>query len=402
MLKKLLKTGLPKLALAVAISFAVGLTACSDEDTPTPDQPETSTPDFYFGADLSYVNQILDHGGVYKDKGQVQSPYKIFKDRGANLIRFRLWHNPTWTQEVYGSAGTQQYNNYADVEKGIRLAKQQGMSVLLDFHYSDTWTDPGQQNIPAAWLQIKDIAVLRDSVYNYTRKVLTNLNSQGLMPELVQVGNETNGGMLYTSAPAGFPAASIDNISRLADVLNGGIKAVRDVAATSSVKTKILLHVADPRNVDYWFNRVMNVGQVTDFDMIGFSYYPLWHPTVKLPEISNNVAAWKSKFRKDVMVLETAYPWTTQWNDNYNNQFGGEPPLQGYPYTPQGQLDFMKALTQEVKDGGGIGVAYWEPAWITSNLKDLWGTGSSWENATFFDFNGNALITMDYMTATYQ
>jgi len=118
------------------------------------------------GADLSYVNQILDHGGIYKDSGEIRDPYRIFRENGTNLVRLRLWHNPVWTKEVYGDQGTQLYNDLADVEKSIEAAKTQGMAVLLDFHYSDTWADPGKQIPPAAWKNIRDLDVLRDSVYH--------------------------------------------------------------------------------------------------------------------------------------------------------------------------------------------------------------------------------------------
>jgi arabinogalactan endo-1,4-beta-galactosidase len=97
------------------------------------------------------------------------------------------------------------------------------------------------------------------------------------------------------------------------------------------------------------------------------------------------------------MILETAYPWTTAADDNYNNLFGNQSPVNGYPYTQQGQYDLMVKIAQEVKDGGGQGIVYWEPAWTSSNMKDLWGTGSSWENNTFFDFDGNTIQGIDYM-----
>ncbi len=100
---------------------------------------------FYFGADLSYVNQVLDKGGVFKDRGSIKNPYAIFKDRGTNLVRLRLWHSPQWTQDVYGEAGTQWYNDLHDVAESIQLARSNGMEVLLDFHYSDRWADPGKQ-----------------------------------------------------------------------------------------------------------------------------------------------------------------------------------------------------------------------------------------------------------------
>ena len=357
--------------------------------------------DFYFGADLSYVNQILDHGGVYKDGGTVQDPYKVFKDHGANVIRLRLWHNPVWTKQVYGAAGTQLYNDLADVSKSIAIAKVQGLSVLLDLHYSDSWADPGKQEIPAAWKDVKDINVLKDSVYNYTYKVFQYLVANALIPELVQIGNETNCGMLYTNAAAGFPACNVCNgeWQRLGIVVNSAIKAVKDATATAAVKTKILLHVADPKNVEWWFTNMTDAtkGNVNDFDIIGFSYYPLWHTTVPVDQLSSNISSFKNKYGKGVMILETAYPWTTATDDNYNNLFGSQPPVNGYPYSKQGQYDIMVKISQEVKDGGGQGLIYWEPAWISSDMKDLWGTGSSWENNTFFDFDGNTIQGIDFM-----
>jgi len=184
-------------------------------------------------------------------------------------------------------------------------------------------------------------------------------------------------------------------------VLNAGIKAVRDVTATTTIKTKILLHVADPKNVQWWFDNIKSQALVTDFDMVGFSYYPLWHTTVSLNDISSTIAGFKSRYSKDVMILETAYPWTTEFADEYKNQFGSQTPVSGFPFTMQGQYDFLKKLTTEVLDGGGKGVIYWEPAWITSNMKDLWGTGSSWENCAFFDFNGNKIKGIEYMKFEY-
>jgi arabinogalactan endo-1,4-beta-galactosidase len=366
----------------------------------TPPQEDT----FYFGADLSYVNQVLDHGGVYKDQGEVRNPYRIFKNHGTTLARFRLWHHPLWAKEIYGSSGTQLYNDLADVEKSIRLAKEQGMAVELDFHYSDTWADPGKQEIPKAWIGITNLSVLKDSVYQYTLKTLQYLDSKGLMPEMIQLGNEINCGMFFTNAPANFPAANSCNgdWQKLGEILNSGIRAVREVAATSSVKPKILLHVADPKNVDWWFSNITSAGNVHDFDIIGFSYYPLWHTTVPVEKLSDNIFAFKSKFSKDVMILETAYPWIATGNDSYNNVFGTQPPVTGYPYSVAGQFNMMKAITQEIIDGKGSGIIYWEPAWISSSMKDLWGTGSSWENAAFFDFNGNAIQGIDFMKHLYQ
>jgi arabinogalactan endo-1,4-beta-galactosidase len=366
---------------------------------------EAGTPaGFYFGADLSYVNQILDHGGVYKDDGEVRNPYQIFKDHGTNLVRLRLWHDPEWTKDVYTPKGTVEYNGLQDVSKAIQLSKEQGMQVLLDFHYSDAWADPGKQEIPKAWLNIRDLAVLKDSVYQYTFKTINYLKGKNLLPDLIQVGNEINCGMFITAAPAGFPTCNSCNgqWQQLGDVLNSAIAAVKDATSASTVKPKILLHVADPKNVQWWFDNIRDNGKVTAYDIIGFSYYPLWHTTISPQQLQATVSGLKTRYQKPLMILETGYPWSTQNADSYNNIFGSQTPVNGYPFSKEGQLEMMKFITQSVVSGGGIGVVYWEPAWITSQTRDLWGQGSSWDNTTFFDFEGNTLPSIDYTKHAYK
>lgn len=381
------------------------LLACqSDEDKQPDPGPPKDPKEFYFGADLSYVNQIMDHNGVYRDEGAVRDPYRIFKDHGTQLVRFRLWHNPQWTKEVYDPDGIHMYNDYADVEKAIAAAKEQGMKVLLDFHYSDTWPDPGKQEIPSAWKDITEIAILTDSVYRYTKKVLDQLNSKGLMPEFIQTGNEINCGMLYTNAPPDFPPCNAcdGDWGNLGAVLNSAIAAVRDVSSSSATKPKVLLHVADPQNVEWWFDNIINNGKVTDFDIVGFSYYPIWHTAIAPGNLEEKVRSFRERYDKPVMILETAYPWTAGGNDDYNNIFGSQAPISGYPFTVEGQSGLMKDLSQALMNAGGIGLIYWEPAWISSDMRDLWGSGSAWENCTFFDFDGHVHIGIDYMTAEYE
>lgn len=391
------------------ILFAIGaLVNCTEDEprgfgTSDPDpEPEESV--FYFGADLSYVNQILDKGGVYMDSGVVESPYVTFQQYGTNLARFRVWHNPAWTQELYGDDGTQMYNEANDVARAIGAAKSAGMEVLLDFHYSDDWADPGSQRVPEAWTDITSLSVLGDSVYNYTSAVLTLLDDQGLMPEYVQIGNETNCGMMYQGAPDAFPPCNVcdGNWANFGQVARRAIRAVRDVSSDSEIDTKIMFHVADPVNVNWWFEGLTTTGSVTDFEVIGFSYYPLWHTGVRVNGLENAVAAMVESFNKEVMILETAYPWTLDGDDNYNNLFGGDNALTGYPYSPQGQQDLMRDIVQAVINGGGSGVIYWEPAWISSDMRDRWGTGSSWENNTFYDYDGNANHGFDYLGFEYQ
>jgi arabinogalactan endo-1,4-beta-galactosidase len=348
--------------------------------------------DFSMGADLSYVNQILDHGGVYRDSGTVKDPYVIFKKYGANTVRLRLWHNPDWTRTVYNPPAAHMYNDYSDVKRAITAARAQGMAVSLDFHYSDSWADPAKQVPPAAWTGLS-LQLLRDSIYNYTLKTLDRLESASLMPEYVQVGNEINPGFVM---PQG------DRWNKKADfvfLINGAIKAVRDAAVSSTVKPKIIIHIAQPENAIYWFEGMAAAG-LTDYDIAGISYYYLWS-TVTLDSVSDYIADIRSITGKDVMVVETAYPWTLNNADSYNNILGTDRLTVAYPANETGQYNYLVKLTQEIIDGGGKGIHYWEPAWITSETRDRWGQGSSWDCNTLFDFSGNVIKGMTFMTYPY-
>jgi len=395
------------LALCCALLVGGGCDAQEDLDEgPASHGREAYTVDeFAMGVDLSYVNQILDHGGTYKDStGAIVDPYALFAERGVNVVRVRLWHDPQWVRtEVYEQQSVPLYSGLSDVRTTIRTAKAQGMAVNLDIHYSDFWADPSTQEIPAAWRDIEEISVLEDSVYQYTKRTLKELNDQGLMPEMVQVGNETNCGMLYTDAPSTFPDLNVcdGNWDEFGQVVNAGIEAVREVGEASDVEPKVLLHVAQPENVESWFDNVTAKGDVTDFDVVGFSYYAPWSD-VPLDEISGRVSTFREKYQREVMILETAYPWTMENADDYNNIFGDDSVVSGYSASPSEQKQYMIDLTQEVIDGGGDGLMYWEPAWITSNMKDSWGQGSSWENNAFFDFNGRPLPVFDFVTHSYQ
>ncbi|PKP09358.1 MAG: arabinogalactan endo-1,4-beta-galactosidase [Bacteroidetes bacterium HGW-Bacteroidetes-4] len=389
------------------LSVFIVSSACTKDDKPSEkppvEEPDDSTAAFLFGADLSYVNQIEDHGGTYNVSGEFKDPYSIFKEQGAHMIRLRLWHNPSWVYDLY-SQEIPLYSGFPDVLKSIERAKGQGLQVNLDFHYSDTWADPGHQDVPQAWKNITSIEVLSDSVYNYTYKVLSDLAEKGLLPEMVQIGNETNCGMMFTNAPAAFPKLSVcdGNWSNAGKVFNAGINAVRAIDNKYNTKTLIALHVADPKNLDWWFTDMINKAGVTDFDIIGFSYYPNWHTTVSFDNLPALVTQVKNKFNRKIMVLETAYAFTSENNDGYNNIFGGQSPIAKYPFSPDGQKQFLIDLSQNLIKAGASGIMYWEPAWVTSQMKDLWGTGSSWDNCTFFNFSGDLTGTIEFMQYDYQ
>jgi arabinogalactan endo-1,4-beta-galactosidase len=336
----------------------------------------------YLGADLSYVNEIEDCGAKFNSGGKKAEPFALFKEKGCNLVRIRLWNSPEATP----------YSNFEDIKKSIKRAKAQKMDVLLDFHYSDTWADPAKQYIPKAWANITDVKVLGDSVYKYTKKTLLALNKDGLLPEMVQVGNETNSEVMQ---PYGTTKEKID-WKRNAYLLNCGIKAVRETAKELDKDIQVMLHIAQPENALWWFKEATAAG-LTDFDWIGLSYYPIWSK-VTFDGLPKAVDSLVTTYKKKLMIVETAYPNTMNNVDKANNILTKEALLKGYPATPKGQKDYMIELVKLTLKGGGSGVIYWEPAWVTSGCKTLWGEGSHWDNATFFDSGNNneALPAFDF------
>jgi len=377
------------------ILICVVLPSCfklnSQGQSGTTDKPKFYTPsEFAMGADLSYVNQILEHGSVYKDSGKITDPYKIFSKYGANVVRFRLFHTPKWTKDLYTPPSPKMYNDYEDVKKGISESKAAGMQVCLDFHYSDTWADPAKQGKPAAWDTITRINVLKDSVYNYTYKTLHKLRENGLMPEFVQVGNEINPGFLL---PQGNRWNG--NESNMILLLNAGIKAVRDAGISNPIKPKIIIHIAQPENADSWFNGLAAKG-LTDYDIIGISYYNIWS-TVSLTDISSYISNVRSKYDKEVFIMETSYPWTAVSSDGQTQVINASQLVSGYPATPEGQYSYLLTLTQKVIDGGGKGLFYWEPAWI----KDPWTKNAFFACYTFFNYQDETIKGLQFMTYPY-
>jgi arabinogalactan endo-1,4-beta-galactosidase len=323
-----------------------------------------------------------DCGAVYLENGNPQDAFQLFSKHGANLVRARLWHNPDWTE----------YSSVPDVIRTFTRAKEAGMATLLDFHYSDNWADPGKQAIPAAWRDLDEDGLVQ-AVYDYTYEVLLELYSHGLMPELVQVGNETNSGMLKQVTTLDWP--------RDAELFNAGIKAVRDAAEETKTDPKIILHIAQPENAGWWFSNAIENG-ITDFDVIGLSYYPQWS-SYSISDLGMHITHLRQVFDKDVIIVETAYLWTIdaveETADNILNQG-----IRGYPFTVEGQRRYMIDLTQALISNGGLGVVYWEPAWVSTECFTRWGQGSHWENATFFDFTNNNEVHagIEFLSYAYQ
>ena len=370
-------------------------TLCTQEPTP-PDG--TPAPAWYLGADLSYVNEMEDCGVVYRENGQAKDPYRIFADHGCRLVRLRLWHSPSWYDTLNQG---KRYSDLQDVRKSIQRAKALGMPVLLDFHLSDRWADPGQQLAPAAWAGVLDhLPALKDSVFHYIQQTLLQLHADNLLPEMVQIGNETNREILLS--PADNAGNAPIHWDRNAALFNAGIQAVRAVEKSSGKKIQVALHVAGPANALAMFNAFATAG-VTDFDVIGLSYYWAWHKPTTIAETGSIIRQLKLLYpKKAVMIFETGYIWTTASNDQANNIISEVHPDYA-PASPENQRRWLVDLTREVKKSGGNGVLYWEPAWVSSGCRTPWGQGSHQEHATFFDFSNNVLPAggMGWMAESY-
>ncbi|TKA09781.1 glycosyl hydrolase 53 family protein [Actinacidiphila oryziradicis] len=335
------------------------------------------------GADVSTLKKSEDYGGVYRYPGGIAADaLTILRSAGMNYARLKVWVDPA-----------DGYNNKARVLTMAKRIKRLGMGLLIDFHYSDAWADPGKQNKPAAWAS-DSFAQLKADVYNHTYDVLHALKAQGTKADMVQIGNEINGGILW-------PDGRYDNWPGLAALLKSGA----DGAKAVSRSTQVVLHLAqggDDSGARWFFDNVVSYG--VPFDIIGLSYYGYWHgPLNDLQTTLDDVA---SRYSKPVFVAETAYAFTLDNDDALENNIATSSQLvAGYPATPAGQAanlrDIMNVI-EAVPDSRGLGLFYWEPTWtaVTGNGWDPAdpSSGDAWENQALFDYDDKALPAMRWFS----
>lgn len=354
---------------------------------------ENLSTDFIKGADVSIMPELERNGTKFYDNGIEQDGLTILKNHGVNWIRVRIWNNPY----VVGPEGVGGGNT--DEAKAIEMAKRAkalGMKVLVDFHYSDFWVDPGQQKKPDAWKNDSGDKLV-DDVYAYTAKVMQDFNAQGVTPDMVQVGNELNNGMLWPEAQ--LTEDNPNGYKFLAKLLNAGLQAVHDNDKDNKVKTMIHLAGVDVNLYHTFFDNLIVKNKVNDFDIIGMSFYPFWHGT--MDDLKNTMNDVSAKYNKDVIAVETAFGYTLEDADFEKNNFGtNEEKVGGYKATVQGQATGLRdvmATVASVNDNRGLGIFYWAPDWVI-NEKVGWksnGGGNGWDNLTLFDTKGNALESMD-------
>ena len=402
-MKRILTLALAMLLCLSGAAFAeeTAEEACSLYIRPIPGLAE----DFIFGMDVSSVLSLEAAGVKYYDyDGTERDLFEVLAENGVNYIRVRVWVDP-FDKNGNGYGGGNCDINVAR-EIGLR-ATANGMKLLVDFHYSDFWADPAKQMAPKAW---KSSRTRASQLKAYTLESLTLLKEAGVDVGMVQLGNESNNGL-----------AGEKTWGKITTLMSAGAEAVREVYP----EALIAVHFANPENAGNYaaYAQRLNDANV-DYDVFATSYYPYWHGSLdNLKAVLTHV---KDTYGKQVMVAETSYAWTIEDGDFSGNTIGdGGAYEKPYPVTLQGQVNHLGDVTQAMHDIGGIGVFYWEGAWVpvpggsweaNSALWEQYGAGwaSSFaadydpadagkyyggcacDNQTLFDFSGKALESLRF------
>jgi arabinogalactan endo-1,4-beta-galactosidase len=313
--------------------------------------------DFAIGADLSFVRQAEERGAVFKDGGKAQPALQIFKAHGYNWIRLRLMVAPATLP-----------NTLAYTIAEAQDAKKLGYRFLLCLHYSDNWADPGKQALPKAWVG-KSHTELEKTLFEYTRDSISAFREAGVLPDMVQIGNEVTNGMLWPDAR--LPG----NWDNFAGLVKAGIRGVQ-AGSGKGPSPKIMVHIdrgGDMEGTKTFFDRLESYH--VRYDAIGQSYYPWWQGS--LLALRQNLDFMARTYRKDIYLVEVAYNWKPA-------EYASKPAP--FPESPEGQREFLDEVSRLVlntPNGLGKGVFWWEPA-VQGGLR----------RRGFFDDEGNSLPVM--------
>ena len=324
--------------------------------------------DFIMGMDASCVPALEASGVRYYDyDGTEKDVYEILSANGINYIRVRVWNDP------YDASGNGYGGGNCDIANAIAIGKRAtkaGMKLLVNFHYSDFWADPGKQMAPKAWAGMA-FEQKSQALYQYTKDCLQQLKDAGVDVGMVQIGNETNGAM------CGESSSALGGWQRICQLFNAGAKAVREVCPDALVA----VHFANPENADSYVSYGKNLDYYqVDYDVFASSYYPYWHGTLEnLASVLNHIS---ETYGKKVMVAETSYAFTGDDTDFSGNTISsGSGVIKDYPFTIQGQATCVRNVIDTVvnKVHNGIGVFYWEGTWITVGERSWEENSAKWE-----------------------
>jgi arabinogalactan endo-1,4-beta-galactosidase len=323
------------------------------------------------GVDASFLPEMLSNGVAYLDEEgtEIEFPRQWMAEKGVDLVRLRVWHNP--------STGLR--SSWLEVLEEAKRWDSLGVSLLIDYHFSDTWADPAHQEIPAAWSG-ESFEEAQGSMTCWLECTLGALLSNGIEPAIVQLGNEIDPGLM-------LPHGGVnDGFGALAELLNAG----HDVVGEVFPDCQVAIHVSSLEIAPWFFGLLSEAGYVPDVAAV--SQYSKWH-LQEIEGISDAVLDLYETTGIPVFIAETAYAWTASWADWTDNLWwtGDETP--GYPFTPEGQLAYFEALQtalNQLEPGACLGWCYWAPDWVAS-LGETSTEGSNWENAALFDFDWKAL-----------
>ncbi|MBO7697753.1 MAG: glycosyl hydrolase 53 family protein [Erysipelotrichaceae bacterium] len=326
------------------------------------------TDDFIMGMDLSSVLSLEDSGVIFHDyEGNEADIFETLAKSGINTIRVRVWNDP------YDADGNSYGGGNCDINTAVEIgkrAKAYGMKLLVDFHYSDFWADPGKQMVPKAWKDM-DIETKAQALYEYTKESLNKLKQEKIDVAMVSMGNETNGGL----------SGETIWMNIVYHLMSASSKAIREVYP----KALIAVHFANPEKsdtYDYYASKLAYYD--LDYDVFASSYYPYWHGSLEnLSEVLSGIA---EKYAKKVMVMETSYAYTSEDSDFFGNTISDASNVtKNYPYSIQGQANCILDVIDTIanKTVNGIGVCYWEGAWISV------GQNSYEENLTLWEKYGS-------------
>ena len=330
----------------------------------------------YVGGDISMLTKYEDAGVVYKDKnGNVVQPLPCFKQQGLNAMRVRLFVDPSLDND---KAVCQDLEYVKALGKRI---KDQGMAFMLDFHYSDTWADPGKQWTPDAWKSLND-EQLCEQIYTYTKDCLQQLKAAGATPDFIQTGNEISYGMMWgvkgTTANRCYTNSSDANWNRFFNLLKKAGQACREECPNA----KIIIHserTPKPSVLTDFFDRMKNAG--IDYDIIGLSYYPAHHGNLATLETALTTLENKN-YGKDIMVVETGYCYAWPLADSNNDgKEDGFDYTATYPYTEEGQRQYTADLVAKLNSHSSVKGLFWW--WPEDNGNK--GVTSSWWNAALYN-----------------
>ena len=321
---------------------------------------------YWHGVDASFIPEYRDLKAKFFVKDKEEDALKIFADAGSDLLRLRVWVNPP--------------KGFCDLAHTLKLAKEakaRGMKLLLNFHYSDDWADPGHQIVPVAWKNL-DLAGLAQATEKHSYEVTKALVDQGTPPVMIQVGNEVRVGMMW---PLG-KLVNDQSYDAFATLLKAGTKGVERAMPKSSAY-QFMLHNDQGGSLVPCLKFYAELERRSvRFDVIGLSYYPWWHGNLK--DLEDTLDGLARTFKRDVMVVETAYPFTTKGADSTGNFVWEKTDLKcEYPATAEGQVDFLNRLhkiMRNVPDQRGIGVVYWAPEYVAQP-----GIQTPCENLALFD-----------------